>query len=193
MISTLNRLSCFFIMIFKSAYVTLFLALVKLTNPSSDDKANSGTASFYAKKFEGKRTSSGQRYRATERTAAHRTYPFGTLLEITNKDNGLKTIVRINDRGPHAKTRLIDLSYLAAKDLGLISSGTADVVLKVVSMGKNSDVEEYEDETKELKTETASIFPTFRTDFLDKKHQYMNVVKQTDGSSKIVYSDVKQK
>jgi rare lipoprotein A len=177
-------------MIFKSVYVTVFLALVKLTNPSSDDKANSGTASFYAKKFEGKRTSSGQRYRATERTAAHRTYPFGTLLEITNQDNGLKTVVRINDRGPHAKTRLIDLSYSAAKDLGLINSGTADVVLKVISLGKEDYAQLYEDD---IKTETASIFPTFNADFLNKKHQYMNVVKQADGSPKIVFSDVELK
>jgi rare lipoprotein A len=180
-------------MIFKSVYITVFLAFVKLTNPSSDDKVNSGTASFYAKKFEGKRTSSGQRYRATEHTAAHRTYPFGTLLEITNQNNGLKTIVRINDRGPHAKSRLIDLSYSAAKDLGLISSGLADVTLKVISLGKETDIEEYEDETSDIKTETASIFPTFKNDFLDKKHQYMNVEKQADGSSKIVYSDVRQK
>ncbi len=178
-------------MIFKSVYVTVFLAFAKLTNPSTDDKANSGTASFYAKKFEGKRTTSGQRYRATERTAAHRTYPFGTLLEITNQDNGRKTIVRINDRGPHAKTRLIDLSYLAAKDLGLISSGTADVTLKVISLGKPSNFQE--DEVETIETSTASIFPQFKTDFLEKKHQYINVVKQSDGNSKIVYSDVKLK
>ena len=180
-------------MIFKSVYVTVFLALVKLTNPSSDDKANSGTASFYAKKFEGRRTSSGQRYRATEHTAAHRTYPFGTLLEITNQDNGLKTVVRINDRGPHAKTRLIDLSYSAAKDLGLVNSGIADVLLKVISLGKETDVEEYEDELEETKTDTDSIFPTFKADFLEKKYQYMNVVKQKDGNAKIVYSDIKLK
>ena len=179
-------------MIFKSVYVTVFLALVKLTNPASDDKISSGTASFYAKKFEGRRTSSGQRYRATEHTAAHRTYPFGTLLEITNQDNGLKTIVRINDRGPHAKKRLIDLSYSAAKDLGLISSGTADVTLKVISLGKANDLEEYEDKTEEVNTETSSIFPTFKNDFSDKKYQYMNVEKQADGNSKIVYSDVRQ-
>jgi rare lipoprotein A len=184
-------------MIFKSVYVTLFLALSNLTTPSSDEKANSGTASFYAKKFEGKRTSSGQRYRSTERTAAHRTYPFGTLLEITNHDNGLKTVVRVNDRGPHARTRLIDLSYSAAKDLGLISSGTADVTLKVISLGKLSDVQEIEDEN-EIKEDaneitTASLFPKFKSDFLEKKHQYMNVVKQADGSAKVVYSDVRQK
>lgn len=182
-------------MIFKSVYVIVSLALVHLINPSSDEKANTGTASFYAKKFEGRRTSSGQRYRSTERTAAHRTYPFGTLLEITNHDNGMKTIVRVNDRGPHAKSRVIDLSYLAAKDLGLINSGTADVTLKVISLGKPTDNQEVESEMKneEDNTETSitNIFPTFKSDILEKKYQYMNVVKQENGSSKIVYSDVK--
>ena len=180
-------------MIFKSAYVTVFIALVNLINPSSDDKANAGTASFYAKKFEGKRTSSGQRYRGKERTAAHRTYPFGTLLEITNRDNGLKTIVRVNDRGPHSKSRLIDLSYLAAKDLGLINSGTAKVSMKVISFGNGINSQEIEVEINEEKSETSFIFSTPKLDFLEKKYQYMIVEQQADGNSKIVYSDVKLK
>ncbi len=182
-------------MIFKSVYVIVSLALVHLINPSKDEKANTGTASFYAKKFEGRRTSSGQRYRSTERTAAHRTYPFGTLLEITNHDNGLKTIVRVNDRGPHAKSRLIDLSYLAAKDLGLINSGTADVTLKVISLGRPSDLQIVDDEIELEDSETSNnqIFMPFKPEFLEKKYQYMNVVRQADGSSKIEYSDVKLK
>ena len=180
-------------MIFKSAYVTVFTALFNLINPSLDDKANAGTASFYAKKFEGKRTSSGQRYRATQRTAAHRTYAFGTLLEITNRDNGLKTIVRVNDRGPHLKSRLIDLSYLAAKDLGLISSGVAKVTMKVISLGNEMNIQEIEDELKEEKSENVSMFLNLKPDFLEKKYQYMVVEQQTDGNSKIVYSDVKPK
>ena len=184
-------------MIFKSVFASVYFVIVNLINPSSDEKANKGTASFYAKKFEGRRTSSGQRYRSSSHTAAHRTYPFGTLLEITNHDNGLKTIVRVNDRGPHAKSRLIDLSYSAAKDLGLINSGIAHVILKVISMGKSCDVQEVEDEIEieedKIETSTASIFPTFKSDFIEKKHQYMNVVKQLDGSSKVVYSDVRQK
>lgn len=180
-------------MIFKSAYVTVFIALVNLINPSSDDKAHVGIASFYAKKFEGKRTSSGQRYRATQRTAAHRTYAFGTLLEITNRNNGLKTIVRVNDRGPHSKSRLIDLSYLAAKDLGLISSGVANVTMKVISLGNEKDVQVIEDELKEEKSENVSIFSNPKPDFLEKKYQYMVVEQQADGNSKIVYSDVKPK
>jgi len=180
-------------MIFKSACISVFTALVNLINPSSDDKANSGTASFYAKKFEGKRTSSGQRYRATQRTAAHRTYSFGTLLEITNRYNGLKTIVRVNDRGPLPKSRVIDLSYLAAKDLGLINSGVAEVSMKVISFGNETDSQDIKEETKKESNETAPSFATPTPYFLEKKYQYVIVEKQLDGNSKIVYSDVRPK
>ena len=184
-------------MVFKSVYVIVSLALVHLINPSADEKANIGTASYYAKKFEGRRTSSGQRYRSSERTAAHRTYPFGTLLEITNHDNGLKTIVRVNDRGPHLKSRLIDLSYVAAKDLGLINAGTADVTLKVISLGKTSDVQIVDRETQiefeSSETSNTEIFFPFKPEFLEKKYQYTKVVKQPDGNSKIEYSDSHQK
>lgn len=178
-------------MIFKSVYVIVSLALVNLINPSNDDKVNAGTASFYAKKFEGRRTSSGQRYRASEHTAAHRTYPFGTLLEITNRNNGLKTIVKVNDRGPHIRTRLVDLSYSAAKDLGLLRTGTAKVTIKVISLGKPADLNLSEHESLEESTALASVFPDFKPVFLEKKHQYMVVIKQPDGSSKIEYSDVR--
>ena len=180
-------------MIFKSAYVTLFIAIANLINPSLNDKAMSGTASFYAKKFEGKRTSSGQRYRDTQRTAAHRTYPFGTLLEITNKDNGLKTIVRVNDRGPYLKSRLIDLSYLAAKDLKLVSSGIAEVSMKVISLGKLTDIQQIEAELTQEKNKIASEISTFMPDFLKKEYQYMIVQKLADGNSNILFSDIRPK
>lgn len=178
-------------MIFKSVYVNIFIALVNLINPSNDDTANAGTASFYAKKFEGKRTSSGQRYRATEHTAAHRTYPFGTLLEITNHNNGLKTIVKVNDRGPHARNRLIDLSHSAAKDLGLLRSGTANVTIKLISLGNPSDLNITNGDSLEESTTISSIFPEFKPQFLEKKHQYMVVAKQPDGNLKVEYSDVR--
>jgi rare lipoprotein A len=158
-------------MIVKSLYVTLSLALVNFINPSNDEKANVGTASFYAKKFEGRRTSSGQRYRASKHTAAHRTYPFGTLLEITNHNNGLKTRVKVNDRGPHTKSRLIDLSYIAAKDLGLINAGIAKVTIKVISVGKSTDFYLTDDQPLKDSTTTSSTIPEFKPEFLEKKHQ----------------------
>lgn len=131
-------------MILKSVFAFVFISVLKLINPSNEDRIISGKASYYAQKFEGRRTSSGQKYRASERTAAHRTYPFGTLLEVTNLRNGAKTLVRVNDRGPHTKKRLLDLSYSAAKDLGLVSSGVAVVSIKVVSLGSGIVIKDEE-------------------------------------------------
>ena len=83
---------------------------------------DTGYASYYANKFEGRRTANGERYRRKYFTAAHKTLPFGTLLKVTNPKNHKWVIVRINDRGPHHKKRLIDLSYKAAKHLGIVKS-----------------------------------------------------------------------
>jgi rare lipoprotein A len=172
-------------MILKSLCVTLCFAINFLTNSLPDEKVTTGKASFYAHKFEGRRTSSGQPYRATAHTAAHRFHPFGTLLEITNKANGLKTIVRVNDRGPHSKDRLIDLSYAAAKDLGMISIGTGDVSVRVVSVGKEIETELFEEDSfMEQKSETTTSFPTF-PQFEAKEKRYMKVVKNADGSVKV--------
>lgn len=176
------------IMILKSLCVTLCFAINFLTNSLPDEKVATGKASFYAHKFEGRRTSSGQTYRAKEYTAAHRFHPFGTLLEITNNTNGLKTIVRVNDRGPHLKDRLIDLSYAAAKDLGMIVSGTGDVSVQVISEGKTTDSQLFnEDSCSAAKTETVSTFPTFPK-FAEKEKKYMKVIKNADGSVKMEFS-----
>lgn len=174
-------------MILKSLCVTLCFAINFLTNSLPDEKVTTGKASFYAHKFEGRRTSSGQTYRAKEHTAAHRLHPFGTLLEITNKANGFKTIVRVNDRGPHTKDRLIDLSYAAAKDLGMVNSGTGNVSVKVISEGKVSDYQLFEkDSFLEQKAEAIKTFPTFPT-FEEKEKKYMQVVKNADGSVRVKY------
>jgi rare lipoprotein A len=176
------------IMILKSLCVTLCFAINFLTtNTLPDEKVTTGKASFYAHKFEGRRTSSGQTYRAKEHTAAHRFHPFGTLLEITNKANGLKTIVRVNDRGPHSKDRLIDLSYAAAKDLGMVNSGTGDVLVKVILEGKESDYQLFgESSSLEEKLEEVKTLPTFPT-FEEKEKKYMKVIKNADGSVKVSY------
>ncbi|MDZ7897368.1 MAG: septal ring lytic transglycosylase RlpA family protein [Arcicella sp.] len=180
-------------MILKSLCVTLCFAINFLTNSLPDEKVITGKASFYANKFEGRRTSSGQPYRAKEHTAAHRFHPFGTLLEITNKANGLKTIVRVNDRGPHSKSRLIDLSYAAAKDLGIINTGTGDVIVRVVLEGKYSDSQLFdEDSFIEQKPETISTFPTF-PNFEEKEKKYVKVIKNADGSVKVQYEEGSKK
>ena len=92
--------------------------------------SNCGGASWYAL---GSRTASGERMNASKLTAAHRSYKFGTMLRVTNKRNGKSVIVRINDRGPFVRGRLIDISRAAAHQIGMISSGTGQVCTEVVS------------------------------------------------------------
>ena len=95
-----------------------------------------GVASWYGPNFNGRRTASGEVFDMYELTAAHRSLPFGTLVRVTRLDNGASVVVRINDRGPFKKDRIIDLSYAAALKIGLVASGTALVRLEVVSWGK---------------------------------------------------------
>jgi rare lipoprotein A len=90
-----------------------------------------GLASYYSKKFHGRRTASGERYNMHAMTAAHRSLPFGSTVEVTHVKNGRTVTVRINDRGPFVKGRIIDLSYAAAKKLGMLSEGVARVSVRV--------------------------------------------------------------
>ncbi len=90
-----------------------------------------GKATYYADKFAGRKTASGERYDPKAMSAAHRTLPFGTVVEVSRKD-GRWVRVRINDRGPFTKGRIVDLSRAAAEDIGLIQAGVADVTLWVV-------------------------------------------------------------
>ncbi|WP_416426893.1 septal ring lytic transglycosylase RlpA family protein [Pseudomonas sp. App30] len=92
-----------------------------------------GTASFYGARHQGKRTASGERFDQHAMTAAHRRLPFGTRVLVTNLANNRKVEVRINDRGPHTRGRLIDLSHAAAEQLGMIGSGSAKVRVQSLS------------------------------------------------------------
>jgi rare lipoprotein A len=92
-----------------------------------------GTASWYGKKFQRKRTASGERFDMHQMTAAHRTLPLSSHVLVTNLRNGKKVAVKINDRGPFTHHRLIDLSYAAAKRLGFAGQGTAKVAIKRIS------------------------------------------------------------
>ena len=86
-----------------------------------------GIASWYGSKFDGRRTASGERYDMTELTAAHPTLPFGTRVGVRNTRTGREVVVRINDRGPFSKNRIIDLSSAAAREVGVVGPGTASV------------------------------------------------------------------
>ncbi len=94
--------------------------------------AQVGQASWYGPGFYGGRTASGEVFRPGTYTAAHRYLPFGTRVRVTNLNNGLSTVVRINDRGPFSGGRIIDLAHGAASALGVISSGIAQVRLEVL-------------------------------------------------------------
>jgi rare lipoprotein A len=93
--------------------------------------AEEGAASYYADSLDGNPTASGEPYDKNALTGAHRTIPFGTEVLVTNLDNQKTVVVRINDRGPHSKSRVIDVSGAAARALGLIDSGTAPVRIEI--------------------------------------------------------------
>jgi len=95
-----------------------------------------GTASWYGPDFHGKKTGNGEIYDQMDRTAAHLTLPFNIMVRVENMENGKSTIVRVNDRGPFAKNRIIDLSRQAAIDIGMVQKGTARV--RLTALPKNA-------------------------------------------------------
>ncbi len=100
--------------------------------PSSKNYEEQGVASWYGTKFHAQRTSNGERYNMLAMTAAHKSLPLPTYVQVTNLRNGKKVIVRVNDRGPFESNRLIDLSYVAAKKLGMLGHGTTYVDVKAI-------------------------------------------------------------
>lgn len=94
-----------------------------------------GYASWYGKQFHGKKTASGEIYDMNAFTAAHRTLPFGTLVRVTTGE-GKSIVVRVNDRGPFVRGRIIDVSYAAAQELGLVTAGSLPVTLERVGIEK---------------------------------------------------------
>jgi rare lipoprotein A len=98
-------------------------------------QTQTGKASFYADKFEGSPTASGEKYKHAKLTAAHKSLPFGTKVRVTNLANNESVEVVINDRGPYVDSRIIDLSKSAAEKLGFINQGIAEVKIEVVDAG----------------------------------------------------------
>ena len=103
---------------------------------SADGYREKGIASWYGKKFHGRKTSNGETYNMYAKTAAHKTLPMNTVLLVRNLDNGEETVVRINDRGPFVRGRIIDLSYKAASDVGMVRSGVART--EIIAMGEST-------------------------------------------------------
>lgn len=112
-----------------------FIRKVAPASPANGMMASArvGQASWYGPGFYGNRTANGETFRPGTLTAAHRTLPFGTLVRVTNLNNGRTAVVRINDRGPFHGGRIIDLAHGAAQRLGVTASGVAQVKLEVLN------------------------------------------------------------
>lgn len=105
--------------------------------PPREPSGEVGVASFYAESLAGRPTASGEKFDPKAMTCAHRTLPFGTWLRVTNMGNGLAVEVRVNDRGPFVRGRVLDLSPAAARVLGFRDAGTAMVRIEVIRAGQS--------------------------------------------------------
>ena len=116
--------------------INIFVASVAFTGVAEaegkEGKLMAGSASWYGGQFHGRKTANGERFNMHELTAAHRSLPFGTKVRVTNQKNGKSVVVRINDRGPYAGGRVIDLSRGAAQALSMVGAGVAPVKLQVL-------------------------------------------------------------
>jgi rare lipoprotein A len=108
-------------------------APVAAVPPRISQEGHRGKASWYGPEFQGSPTASGEPFNMNALTAAHRTLPLGSYARVKNLDNGRSVVVKINDRGPHARRRMIDLSYAAAQEIRMVNSGTARVEVEPVA------------------------------------------------------------
>lgn len=122
-------------LITRSALAVALATSLALSVPLATDAAagtRDGIASYYGKRFHGRRTANGERFNMNAMTAAHRTLPFGTRVKVTNPRNGRSVTVRINDRGPFHGNRSIDLSRAAAARIGLVHAGVGKVKMEIL-------------------------------------------------------------
>jgi len=161
----------FLIVMQKICFILLVFTAIELNAQLNQTK---GYASYYANKFEGKTTASGEIYRHENLTAAHRSLPFGTLVKVTNLSNNKSVVVRINDRGPFTEDRLIDLSKSAADSLGFLEQGLAEVEISIfnvdnesVKTNPNSGQTLEKKNTSETKSSSpsANLVPSISTSF----------------------------
>ncbi len=124
--------------------------------PASTTNRQKGKASFYSRRANGARTSSGIRLNNDSLVCAHKSHPFGTLLLVKNPANGKEVIVKVIDRGPHIKGRIIDLSYEAARRLGIIAAGVAMVEVSVYNPDLHIPMRPTEESIPELELEIST-------------------------------------
>ena len=145
-----------------------------------------GKASWYGKPFHGRLTANGERYNMYKMTAAHRTYAMGTILKVTNLKNRRSVRVRVNDRGPFYSSRMIDLSYGAARKLGIVKKGIGRIKIEVVSSNKKRAYKKSyaKKRTKSSspkilrnhKIQVASFFKKSQATSFKKKHKLSNAL-----------------
>ena len=126
---------------YKSLFSSALIALMLLVGVNAQaavavGNAQTGKASYYHDRFHGRKTASGVRYNKNELSAAHKTLPLGTQVRVTDSRSGKSVVVKINDRGPYAKGRVIDLSRAAARQIGLVNKGVSKVKVEVLSVPK---------------------------------------------------------
>lgn len=143
-----------------------------------------GKATFYSKRATGTRTANGERLHHDSLTCAHRTYPFGTMLRVYNPANGRSVVVRVTDRGPFVRGRLIDLSWRAAKELGIIEQGVAMVFVQKNSTFVVPFLPDDEIEIPELEMETNSGPPPLVPFWQDMKEDHQPAVTKKPVVSK---------
>lgn len=131
--SNLKFISIFFLLLATADYA--------FAGGNGDLKVAYGKASYYSKGANRHLTASGERHYSDSMVCAHKSYPFGTLLKVTNLRNGEVVVVKVNDRGPFVKGRIVDLSYGAAKKIGIIAAGIVEVKVEVFNPNENNPFE----------------------------------------------------
>ncbi len=121
--------------------LALFLFIIYSAGYSQFQKFEYGIISYYGDEFEGKKTASGEIYDGSKLTAAHRLFPFGSIIQVENMENGRKVTLKVNDRGPYAANRVLDVSKKAADDLGFLQKGTVYARITLIKLGDNKVVD----------------------------------------------------
>jgi rare lipoprotein A len=137
-----------------SLFILLFASIVYLF---ADNTASFGVASYYGTYFHGKKTASGELYDQYKLTAAHKTLPLGTIIKVTNTQNSKSVILKVNDRGPYVKGRIVDVSTKAAELLGFRHKGTTHVKVEIMSDIEKKNKEALIAEYKNLDTDPSEL------------------------------------
>ena len=156
-------------------HLIFFLLLFMLTGGSQMVSAQQkGKATFYSKRMNGHKTASGERLYNDSLVCAHKTHAFGTLLKVKNPANGKEVVVKVIDRGPYMKGRIIDLSLRAARELGILSQGVAMVEVSVYHNPVGVPYAPEPEELPELELETTtgeSIIPQWQDSIIIQQHK----------------------